>query len=161
MTPHKQLYRHDPANGIYGDCGRAVIACLLDRPPWGQVCRISTKRILKQTIRSEWTGDRKRDDWLRHRGLALIRIAIEGDMEISDVLRVVKAPKGVYYSTVRTIKKRYRTCRDMPLRGDSPRHIPWMIPASSGLSPCPACTTWNFWYPLTNPHNLFYPYISV
>ena len=30
MTPQKQKYRHDPANGKYGDCVRTVIACLLD-----------------------------------------------------------------------------------------------------------------------------------
>lgn len=32
MTPHKQLFRHDPAKGVYGDCWRTVIACLLDLP---------------------------------------------------------------------------------------------------------------------------------
>lgn len=30
MTPQKQAFLHDPANGIYGDCFRTVIACLLD-----------------------------------------------------------------------------------------------------------------------------------
>jgi hypothetical protein len=33
MTPHKQRFRHDPANGIYGDCWRTAIACLLDIQP--------------------------------------------------------------------------------------------------------------------------------
>lgn len=32
MTPQKQEFIHDPANGIYGDCQRAVIASLLDLP---------------------------------------------------------------------------------------------------------------------------------
>lgn len=32
MTPQKQAFRHDPENGIYGDCFRTVIACLLDLP---------------------------------------------------------------------------------------------------------------------------------
>lgn len=32
MTPVKQEFVHDPANGVYGDCQRAVIACLLDLP---------------------------------------------------------------------------------------------------------------------------------
>jgi hypothetical protein len=26
------MFKHDPANGIYGDCWRTVIACLLDKP---------------------------------------------------------------------------------------------------------------------------------
>lgn len=29
---HKQEFRHDPENGIHGDCGRAVIASLLGLP---------------------------------------------------------------------------------------------------------------------------------
>lgn len=29
---HKQLLKHDPANGVYGDCFRTCIACLLERP---------------------------------------------------------------------------------------------------------------------------------
>lgn len=33
MTPHKQLFAHDPANGIYGDCFRTAVACLLDVDP--------------------------------------------------------------------------------------------------------------------------------
>jgi hypothetical protein len=32
MTPVKQEFIHDPANGVYGDCQRAVIASLLDLP---------------------------------------------------------------------------------------------------------------------------------
>ena len=34
MTPYKQLYRHDPDKGIYGDCWRTCYACLLDIPPY-------------------------------------------------------------------------------------------------------------------------------
>ena len=30
MKYHKQLNRHDPANGVYGDCFRTALACLLD-----------------------------------------------------------------------------------------------------------------------------------
>jgi hypothetical protein len=33
MTPRKQLFRHKPAEGIYGDCHRTAIACLLDMAP--------------------------------------------------------------------------------------------------------------------------------
>lgn len=31
MLYHKQRIRHDPENGIYGDCHRTAIACLLDK----------------------------------------------------------------------------------------------------------------------------------
>lgn len=33
MRPVKQLNRHDPANGIYGDCHRAAIAAVLEMAP--------------------------------------------------------------------------------------------------------------------------------
>ncbi len=33
MQYHKQLNIHDPENGVYGDCGRTVIACLLNMKP--------------------------------------------------------------------------------------------------------------------------------
>jgi len=32
MTPQKQLFGHDPTQGVYGDCARACVACLLDLP---------------------------------------------------------------------------------------------------------------------------------
>lgn len=35
MTPHKQRNRHRPDEGIYGDCWRTALACLLDREPEG------------------------------------------------------------------------------------------------------------------------------
>lgn len=31
MTPQKQKFRHDPDKGIYGDCWRTAIACILDK----------------------------------------------------------------------------------------------------------------------------------
>ncbi len=33
MTPHKQLFLHDPDNGQYGDCFRTCVAMLLDVSP--------------------------------------------------------------------------------------------------------------------------------
>lgn len=33
MIRHRQLFRHEPENGIYGDCHRTAIACLLDLQP--------------------------------------------------------------------------------------------------------------------------------
>lgn len=33
MKYHRQLNKHDPENGVYGDCYRTVIACLLDLKP--------------------------------------------------------------------------------------------------------------------------------
>lgn len=33
MIRQHQLFRHDPENGVYGDCHRTAIACLLDLKP--------------------------------------------------------------------------------------------------------------------------------
>lgn len=40
MTPHKQRFKHEPDKGIFGDCDRTAMACLLDMSPdevphWG------------------------------------------------------------------------------------------------------------------------------
>lgn len=33
MKYHKQLFRHDPENGVYGDCMRTSLACIMDLEP--------------------------------------------------------------------------------------------------------------------------------
>ncbi|MCW5697896.1 MAG: hypothetical protein KIS96_14345 [Bauldia sp.] len=33
MLYHKQLFRHRPDEGIFGDCYRTAVACILDMPP--------------------------------------------------------------------------------------------------------------------------------
>ena len=33
MIEQKQLYRHKPTEGSYGDCWRTCLACILDRNP--------------------------------------------------------------------------------------------------------------------------------
>ena len=33
MIRRKQLFRHDPDNGVYGDCHRTAFACLLELEP--------------------------------------------------------------------------------------------------------------------------------
>ena len=32
MTPREQTYKHDPYNGIQGDCVRTCIAAILEKP---------------------------------------------------------------------------------------------------------------------------------
>ena len=33
MKFYKQLHKHDPDNGVWGDCHRTAIGCLLDIEP--------------------------------------------------------------------------------------------------------------------------------
>lgn len=86
MIPQKQLYRHDPANGVYGDCYRTVIACLLDLAP------TDVPHINEDTGASgmKEQGDAM-DVWLAGRGLREINIAFPGDTPLADVLSTMEA----------------------------------------------------------------------
>ena len=63
MTPHKQLFKHDPANGVYGDCGRTAIACLLDLEP------SDVPHFWNKTSKENQDPDADARDWLAGRGL--------------------------------------------------------------------------------------------
>ena len=77
LTKHKQLNRHDPDNGVYGDCGRTAIACILDLHP--------------SQVPHFWDGpeDRNRDPqaerdaWLRSRGIFRIVFTLDGELSES------------------------------------------------------------------------------
>ena len=84
MIPYKQLHRHDPDAGKWGDCGRTVIACLLDIPPL--------------VVPHFWHGgDRAYSDpnsackaWLADRGYVIYDFPIKGDTwGVDDVLGYV------------------------------------------------------------------------
>lgn len=71
MTPHKQLIRHAPEDGRYGDCYRTVLACLLNLHP-SEVPHFYD-RLVDQP---EPVEVRERiHDWLAARGLARFRAA--------------------------------------------------------------------------------------
>lgn len=87
MIPQKQLYRHDPENGVYGDCHRTAIACLLDFPveevphwfegipadtPEDERCEMALKLEV---------------EWLASHGLRLINIAYPGELSLEEVLQ--------------------------------------------------------------------------
>jgi hypothetical protein len=68
MTPHLQIFQHDPQRGVWGDCYRTAIACLLDVAP-----------AELPHVHAEVSGDDQDDAidaWLAPRGLRLIRFAI-------------------------------------------------------------------------------------
>lgn len=70
MTPHKQLFDHDPDAGIYGDCFRTAIACLLDVEPAEVPHRHDAISGAEQ--------DQLVNAWLRERGLFLVNFAYHG-----------------------------------------------------------------------------------
>ncbi|MCY4670728.1 MAG: hypothetical protein OXC29_22410, partial [Rhodococcus sp.] len=85
MTPHKQLNRHRPEEGIWGDCQRSVYACLLDRHP-SEVPHFMEYGGAKDDADIEHHIDM----WLADEGLVEYQIAFDGDaMSLDDVLRCV------------------------------------------------------------------------
>ncbi len=76
-----QANRHDPANGIYGDCARTAIACMLEVP------RDDVPHFY------EFDGDpdfyKKMDAWLRDHGLARVSMAFNGDDGLNSVLSCI------------------------------------------------------------------------
>lgn len=68
MTPHNQLFMHNPAIGVWGDCFRTCIACLLDLP-------LEEVPHEHGDFSSE-EQDAKMNAWLAGRGLRLIRTAV-------------------------------------------------------------------------------------
>lgn len=72
MIPCKQLHRHDPKNGIYGDCHRTAIACILNVHP-------TVVPHFMAEDNDNW--DKQTKDWLRTRGLWSISIPFQSTLE--------------------------------------------------------------------------------
>ena len=73
MIPHKQEFAHDPENGVYGDCFRTAIACLLD------VIVSSVPHFLHDGNADE--GIPRAQEYLKRHGLQLVEIPLDGDLE--------------------------------------------------------------------------------
>lgn len=81
MTPQKQLFMHDPDNGVWGDCFRTALACLLDRRPE------SVPHFNDRTDgRDSYKVAELVSEWVRAEGLHLISIQFEGSVPIDMVL---------------------------------------------------------------------------
>lgn len=88
MTPHKQRFRHRPDDGVFGDCARTVLACLLDIEP----------EEVPHHHRPLADGEQRRlfDEWLSDRGLKLAFFAFPGEPQtMMDVMKV--ANPGLLY----------------------------------------------------------------
>lgn len=87
MIPVKQRNRHDPANGIYGDCHRAAVASLLelslDEVP--HFCDANS-----ELPDAEPLMERERK-WLASRGLTNINVIYPGETPLDDVLTTIDA----------------------------------------------------------------------
>lgn len=73
MTPQKQLNRHDPENGVLGDCYRTAIACLLDLKPEDVPHVHEHNGALNMGEQASMMNE-----WLAGRGLVEITVAWNG-----------------------------------------------------------------------------------
>lgn len=90
MTPQKQLLRHDPDNGVYGDCHRAALASILDIP-------VAEVPHFAADDPDAVTFNQRVDAYLASRGLC--RITSEfGGASLGRILRLIQTLNpGVYF----------------------------------------------------------------
>ncbi|WP_420408638.1 hypothetical protein [Hoeflea sp.] len=85
MIKRKQLFRHKPDEGVYGDCARTVIACLLDIEP----------EEVPHHHRHLADGEQQRlhNEWLAQKGFARVTVAYHLE-RLEEVLAVGKQLSG-------------------------------------------------------------------
>lgn len=104
MQYHKQLFLHDPDNGVFGDCHRTALACLLDKQPKEVPHFLEGNPDGVEFIRRE-------REYLETQGLSLFQVAYADTIE--NVLATVgqqnpglryilggKSPRGTNHSVV-------------------------------------------------------------
>lgn len=88
MRQHKQAFRHDPARGLYGDCFRTAVACVLEVP------RDDVPHVFYDGCDGR-TADKRMNSWLAERGLMQFVVAYDGkDMSLEQVLTPVNCATG-------------------------------------------------------------------
>lgn len=89
MTPHKQRFRHRPDEGVYGDCHRTAIACLLDLEPE------QVPHFLHDGCDAE-EFNRRTAAYLAEQGL--IEIWLAYNCSLDELMQCLEVnAKGVYY----------------------------------------------------------------
>lgn len=74
MKFHIQEFRHDPANGVHGDCQRAVIACLLD-------LELHDVPNFNEGGPDSLEFHDRLDDFLAQKGFGRFAVAFDGDLQ--------------------------------------------------------------------------------
>lgn len=82
MKFHKQLFKHQPEIGIYGDCHRTAIACLLDLEP------LDVPHFGEHFLDVTKFNDAVKD-YLASQGLAIFSLAFAGGVSLDQVLQFV------------------------------------------------------------------------
>ena len=91
MTPHKQLFLHDPDNGVWGDCYRTAFACLLDIEPERvpHFCHEGVPAEIANGLLGEW---------LKRRRLTYFQVLYPGEYGLKEILTTMEnVNPDVYY----------------------------------------------------------------
>lgn len=83
MTPQNQLIKHDPDNGLYGDCQRTCIAVILNLEPSEVPHFCDDPNAVKGS--EQWWAVRQ-EEWLAARGLSCATFAYNGDVPLEQVM---------------------------------------------------------------------------
>jgi hypothetical protein len=112
---HKQLFRHDPENGLHGDCYRTAVACILGLEP------ADVPHVYDGT--DDDTGVQRMRAWLAERGMALIGINFDASVPLAALLEAAgRASGGLPY--LLTGKSRNGCSHVVVCEGDTIIHDP-------------------------------------
>lgn len=84
MKPQKQLYRHNPEDGVFGDCHRTAIAIVLD---------LEAKDVPHFMDKGAAAEDAHRacEAWLNARGISTITTLFDGATPLETILATIAA----------------------------------------------------------------------
>jgi len=139
MTPYTQLLEHDPDNGVYGDCYRTCIACLLDLFP-----RDVPHFLEKGPESKDWEEATRK--WLAGRGLALFTFVYRSSY-LLPVERAMEMWNPTLYYTMGGESPRGSN-HEVIYRGGTMVHDPTMYSRKGLVGPC---DDGNFWINILTP----------
>ena len=79
MLLHKQKFKHDPENGVWGDCGRTALACMLD-------LEVEDVPHFAENCPSDEDFMNRMREWLRQRDLGIVEFYYNGEDVTMDAL---------------------------------------------------------------------------
>lgn len=90
IQKHQQMFRHDPDNGVYGDCFRTTIACLLNKAP-SEVPHFCNGP-------DDGKADERVRQFLRPLGYVLLGVNFTGDCALDHILTIAEHySQGLHY----------------------------------------------------------------
>ena len=95
MLFNKQLFKHNPENGIIGDCHRTAIACILNLQP-EDVPHFMGEFWLEDVANGTCKANKAFDDWLESKNLLIANTPYECSLEVLLECQSVQNPKAIY-----------------------------------------------------------------